>query len=330
MTRQLKLAAVTCLALFAAPCSGTQAQLYIKQEIVVLPLVNKGIDEDLSLDLYKGIIAGLRLMPGQELAGPSRVQQLASGLTPSGILGDREKISTFAERSGASFVIGGVVRRLEQGRIEVTTIIYSKADRQIREMLHSVFDTEAEALAGAEEIGRKLSHPRNYSPKDTPLLYSLIFPGLGQLQMDAPLHALTSAGLVAGAVLYGMSAPKPDRYQIDFTDYHADLIPGTSEYRYFIRHREVPAQEYFHTLDADIEHNLCAIEERRAAEVRKNWATRFIIASCLFNVLDTLWLIRQEVDARPFYVRLEAIPEAGGPARRSSIRLQLRWTLLFP
>jgi len=319
------LTVITSLAFLAARSSPAFAQPNITKDVLVLPLVTDAADQALGHDLYQGIIDGLRLLPGQKLIDPQTAVKLIGDQPPAKILGDRDQMAAFTKRSGVSFLIGGVVRRLEDGRFEVTTIFYSRDDQRVRELLNHVFDDEDAARDGARNIGERLSHPRNFSPVDTPLLYSLIVPGLGQLQMDAPLHALASAGLVAGAVFYGLTAPQPDQFRIDFNDFRTELTMEAGDYRYFIRHQEVSAEEFFSTLNEDISHNARADEERRVSEVRKSWAVRLFVASYLFNLVDTLWLIRREVDTRPFSIRLQAVPVAGGFTRQYYLGLQLRW-----
>jgi hypothetical protein len=303
------------------------AQLERIEHIAVLPLVVEKGDAEFGLQLYEGMIEGLRLLPNHRLVELSRVIQLLNGKSTSEILRSTADLARFAGSGDFEFIIGGVVRHLENNRLEVTAIIYSRSDQQVREFLHTTFDSEAEALAGAREIGQAISHPKNFTPKDTPLLFSLIIPGMGQLQMGEPTHAVLSAGLVFGSILYGLSIPSPDPYQINFGDYNAQLIPGTGDYLYFIRYREVSAEEYFQTLESDIDHSLRADRERKSADKRKAWAARFLFVSYVFNLLDTLYLIRQEVDARPFFVRLEAIPDPAYLDQQPGLRLQFRWII---
>ncbi len=317
---------------FFALCVATSgvtvhAQTEKIEQIAVLPLVVKKTDAEFGNLLYEGMIEGLRLLPNHRLVELSRIKQLLNGKSTAEVLRNTENLEKFAGSGDFEFIIGGVVRHLENTQLEVTAIIYSSADQQVREFLHTTFNSEAEALAGAQEIGRAISHPKNFTPKDTPLLFSLIMPGMGQLQMGEPPHAAVSAGLVLGFILYQLSIPSPDQYRINFGDYTAQLIPGTGDYLYYIRHREVSAEEYFQTLESDIAHNLRAEKDRKSADKRKAWASRFLVASYVFNLLDTLYLIRQEVDARPFFVRLEAIPDPAYFNPHPGLRLQFHWMI---
>ena len=316
------------IALFMATSGVTaHAQMGKIEQIAVLPLVVEKTDAEFANLLYEGMIEGLRLLPNHRLVELSRIKQLLNGNSASEVLSSATNLARFASKGSIDFIISGVVRHLENTQLEVTSIIYSRADRQIREFLYTTFKSEAEALAGAQEIGRAISHPKNFTPKDTPLLFSLIMPGMGQLQMSEPLHSVLSTGLVLGSILYRASIPLPDQYQIQFGDYTTQLIQGTGDYLYYIRHREVSAAEYFQTLESDIDHNYKAEKERKSADKRKAWGTRFLIASYVFNLLDTLYLIRQEVDARPFFIRLESIPDPAFFNPQSGLRLQLHWMI---
>lgn len=302
------------------------AQIDRIEEVLVLPLASEGSDGTLARDLYEGIISGLRLQPRQRLIGPQRVDELVSNQPLSRILSSVEGIRSFASRSGAAFLIGGIVRYLEDGRIEVSTLIYSREDNQIRQLLHDVFSDEEEARSGASKIGERLSRLRNFSPSDTALLYSLLLPGVGQLQRDAPMHALISAGLVAGSVIYSLTTPKPDEFEIDFSDFRSELIPNTTDYLYYIRQKEVSEEEFFRILEEEIEHNTSAKRDRQAVARRKQRAVIMFAATYLFNLIDTWWLIRKDIDARPFFVRIQAVPETGNRTGQMSLGLQLRWT----
>ena len=303
------------------------AQVEKIEQIAFLPIVVEKTDAEFGNLFYESMIEGVRLLPNHRLVELSRIKQLLNGKSTAEVLRSATNLATFTDNGDIEFIISGVVRHLENTQLEVTTVIYSNTDQQVREFLHTTFNSEAEALAGAQEIGRAISHPKNFTPKDTPLLFSLIIPGMGQLQMGEPPHAALSAGLVLGSILYRLSIPSPDQYQINFGDYTTQLIPGAGEYLYYIRHREVSEAEYFQTLESEIAHNLRAEKERESASKREAWATRFLIASYAFNLLDTLYLIRQEVDARPFFVRLEAIPDPAYFNSQPGLRLQFHWRI---
>lgn len=304
-----------------------QAQVEKIEQIAFLPLVVEKTDAEFGNLFYEGMIEGFRLLPNHRLVELSRIQQLLNGKSTTEVLRSITSLARFTNSGNIDFVISGIIRHLENTQLEVTSIIYSNTDQQVREFLHTTFNSEAEALAGAQNVGRAISHPRNFTPKDTPLLFSLIIPGMGQLQMGEPPHAALSAGLILGSILYRLSIPTPDQYQINFSDYTTQLNPGAGDYFYYIRHREVSASEYFQTLESDMAHNFRAGKERQSADKREAWATRFLVVSYVFNLLDTLYLIRQEVDARPFFVRLEAIPDPAYFNSQPGLKLQIHWMI---
>jgi len=303
------------------------AQVEKIEQIAFLPLVAEETDAEFGNLFYEAMIEGFRLPPNHRLVELSRIKQLLNGKSTSEVLESATTLSRFATKGSIGFIISGIIRHLENSQLEVTVMIYSNTDQQVREFLHTTFNSEAEALAGAQKMGRNISHPKNFTPKDTPLIFSLLIPGMGQLQMGEPGHAALSVGLVLGSIFYRLSIPTPDQYLINFSDYTSQLIPGTEYYNYYIRHREVSAEEYFQTLDSNIVHSLRADKERQSAEKRQTWATRFLIISYVFNLLDTLYLIRKEVDARPFFVRLEAIPDPAHFNTNPGLRLQFHWMI---
>ncbi|MFC1595547.1 hypothetical protein ACFL3X_01385 [Gemmatimonadota bacterium] len=192
---------------------------------------------------------------------------------------------------------------------------------------HSVYQNESDALASIEELGTELSRPRNFSSSDIAVFLSLFAPGLGQLQKGKPTHAILTAGLVAGTVLYGMSIPKPDEFRFPSLNYQAIADIGSASFRYEINGVEVSQSEYYTSMNTDWEHHQQAAGERRAARIRKTRAVGLFCAAYLFNLADVVLLSRKDVDASSFFLSVEPGYDENHGWGNSHIRLQLR--LLF-
>jgi hypothetical protein len=48
-------------------------------------------------------------------------------------------------------------------------------------------------------MARQIARPRVLTPSDTPIFYSMIVPGIGQIMLERPLHGLFCAGLFTAA-----------------------------------------------------------------------------------------------------------------------------------
>ena len=154
-------------------------------------------------------------------------------------------------------------------------------------------------------------------------LSTAFLPDSGQLQQKTSICTIVCTGLVAGAALYGLIAPKPDQFHIDFAGFRAESIAGTTDYRYYVLEQEVSAEEFFRTMDEEIEHDHRAGRQRRAAESRKRKVLRLAFVSYFIMLVDTLWLGGKEVDVQPFSISLQAVPDVSNLTKHHGIGLRL-------
>jgi len=110
---------------------------------------------------------------------------------------------------------------------------------------------------------------------------------------------------------------------MDLAGFRAESIAGTTDYRYYIRAQEVPAEEFFRTMEEEIEHDHRAGRQRQAAESRKRKVLRLAFASYFIMLVDTLWLSRKEVDVQPFSISLQAVPDVSNLTKHHGIGLRL-------
>jgi len=152
-------------------------------------------------------------------------------------------------------------------------------------------------------------------------------PQMNLLRPDAPTRAKLYAGLIAGAALYGLLAPKPDDFRIDFTDFGTSVIPGTNSYRYFVRQREVTTEEFFQTMDDEIANNRRAVDERKRAGARKKSLRGIVFGTYLLMLADMLWLAPREMENRSVNLRFEGLSDTSSPYRNTGIIVQLYLTI---
>lgn len=319
----LQLIILTVSAMAFLNPSTVYAQTAAKQRVVVLPFAADEVDLDLSRELYDGFLEDLRIFSWQELASSGRVAEMVDNKSVTEIIEQLSTIEAFVDRTGTAFLVGGIVRRLEDGRIEVYTLIYSDAEKRIRDVQNRIFEDEDEARSSIGRLGYDITHPRNYSPSDTSFFYSLLVPGMGQLQQGAPAHAVLSAGMVFGAILYGVTTPRPDEFKIKWENYQPTPIPGTTDYRFLIQNQEVPEEEFYRILSEDRRRSIIASAERRAAASRKKRATRLLVGAYIFNLVDTLLLTRRDIDTRSFFIRLEAVSDDIMPYTQYGFQLRI-------
>ncbi len=318
MTILLSTAALT----LALPATG-RAQGAVDR-VVVLPPATSEVEDGFADDLYVAIREGTRVYPTQQLVPAEETARLLERYQVRRILGSRDVLREFAEQAEARFIVGAVAARNGDGLIEVSLMLYSLEEHEIKDVRIGTW-AETETIAGTRALARELTHPRNYSPADTSFFYSLLIPGLGQLQQGAVVHAVASAGLVAGAIVYGATAPQPDNFRLKWERFQAQRIPGTNEYNYIIDGQIRPEAEFYEILSDARRHNIAAERSRQISDRRQKRAGRLLVGAYILNLIDTLFLTRHTVDTRSFFLNLEALPAADrtGAGGMPGVRLRL-------
>jgi|GEM_PF-1051422 len=300
---------------------SVQAQR-VYEHILVLPPVTAGLDSQLIGDLHAALRTGTRVFPSQRLLDTVVTRERLGSRPVRRILSSRTELREFAESSGARFVIGSIFNGSPSGQVEVSLLLYSISEDEIREVQYGDW-AAAEAASGTRELARELTHPRYYSPSDTPFFYSLFVPGLGQFQQGAYAHAAVSSGLVLGALIYQSLIPRPDNFRLDWENYHVQRIADTNEYLYMIGSRVYPEEEFYEILSEARRHNIRAERERREAKISRRQASHLLVGAYIFNLLDTLVLTRRRIDTRSFFLNLEALPGPGTGGTGLQLRLRI-------
>ncbi|MFC1559001.1 hypothetical protein ACFL39_00215 [Gemmatimonadota bacterium] len=304
-----------------------RTQTYTQEQVVFLPLITQSDNQDLTKDLYRGLLTSIRLNPAYRLAGIDEVESLLSGTSVADLISNEFRMSELCERSGIAFLIGGIVERASGGSIELNLMVFNRDDRRIISLILETYENEDAARAGIEALALELARRKHYLTTDTTFLSSIIVPGLGQIQKQKPVHALVSAGLVAGSLIYWMSIDEADPFYFLSTDYRFQLDPLTEEYSYYYRNSEVTKTEFYAHRNEDWEHYIIAKAERRAVDIRKRRGLGLFCTAYLINILDAVLLSRQKIDPTSFFLSLEAEPPAlfGTMSRELRLRLVLHF-----
>ncbi len=189
---------------------GICAQFTSSRTVAVLPLISSTADSALSAHLYESIITTMRpfvLRRGVELTlvgqGMTRRELISSCSRPI-------EMDSYAQEVGAAFLVGGGVSRKSSGEFLVSLILYGVDDRTIIAAESRSFLNETEVREGVIHMAQAISRPRVLTPSDTPIMYSMVIPGTGQLMAGKPLHALFFAGLFVRAIVREPDIPQPD------------------------------------------------------------------------------------------------------------------------
>lgn len=201
-------ALLVLLTVLTSPWREAEAQLTSSRTVAILPIVAPSSDSALAANLYKKIVTAI---------GPSVTRRgINVELTGQG-LGMRElahtlsqpmKMGDYAQRVGAAFLIGGGINRLPEGDLLVTMILYGVDDRKVIAAEWHIFEDSTMAGTGVTEMALRLSKPNNLTHSDTPIIYSIIVPGTGQIMLGEPVHAIFCSGLVTAAFLW-KRGPQP-------------------------------------------------------------------------------------------------------------------------
>ncbi len=300
----------------------TSAQQLSLQRVAFLPLIS---DESISViaeSFQNRLKRVLRLPPGKVLLEQSSLDDLLVDRSAEGILSRTTEMETFASTAGASYLIGGVLTRLDDGSYQFNLLIFDESGRQIVFVHTCSFANDAALLRGAEEVAAELLRGKNYTSADSAFFYSILVPGMGQWQLKKPVHALVSAGMVGLSIMYAASAPKADSYLFSRGGFEADWAAETFDHS--IRDVDVTAAEFYQQLDENWEHYLRAQAERRAVKVRRKRATGLVVVAYLFNVVDSLVLARERPDSSPFFLSLEGVAGQSDISQAAGLSVQLR------
>lgn len=282
------------------------AQLTSNRNVAVLPFVSNPADSTLAQHLYRRFMAQMRSGAFLKVMEADGIRQSLGETDVSDVLKSGHTMGEYAESTNSAFVIGGVIQREASGAVMVTIAVYGQDDSEILMMESRMYTDEASALTGIESLAKKISHPKNLTSYDTAFFYSLLMPGAGQISRGKWGHAALSVGLLSAAVMYGLSTPTPDHYVIPHGRYREEWDEAAYKWRFYVGGTEVNWIEYEIANDADRAHASRALNERRAAERRRERAVGFVIGAWIFNLIDTLLISRRNVEGKPFFDQVES------------------------
>jgi len=315
----------TCLIPDTRP---VRAQYLRIEEILVLPVLAESGDEALATEIHEALLSGISVPPGKHITERTRLETIMSDRRLSDVVEDASGLSELAGSTGVAFVVATVLRRPSGGGFELSSVSFSREEKEVLNCVAFRFASEAELRAGLDELAGELSKAGNYSSSDSALFLSLVVPGLGQVLKEKPLHGLLSVALFGGALAYALTIPRADRFTFDRDKYTTQFVWNEQQWHYLVYGSDVGAAAFFAAADEDWEHHLQAAAARRLEEVRRRRATGLVVAAYLFNLVDTLVLTSAELDTRPFFVGLEAIPDSGpfpgSPVLRIGFGLRFR------
>jgi hypothetical protein len=303
-----------------------RAQFLAIEQVLLLPTVAEAPHEALAADMHAQLLREIVVPPGKTLLDRERVANLVAGRRISDMVADVASLGELASTSGAAFVVATILRERSGGGFELSGISFSREEREVINCVTLTFTSETDLRARLGEMSRELSKAANYSSTDSALFLSLILPGLGQILKEKPLHGLVSMGLFSGSLIYALTIPKADPFEFDRDKFTTQYNWDSQEYDYLVHGSNVGAEAYYEAADEDWEHHRQAAADRRLEEIRRKRATGLIVASYLFNMVDALVLTRKELDTRPFFIGLEAIPDPGPGPGSEMLRFQLRVT----
>ncbi|MFC1628506.1 hypothetical protein ACFL3H_05280 [Gemmatimonadota bacterium] len=300
-----------------------RAQTNTQKQVVFLPLISQSDNKDLAIDLYQRLLASIRLSPLYRLTGIEETESLLVGVSIVDLIPNEFRMSEFCDRTGTGFLIVGIIEQSPEGSIDFNIMVFSRDDRRIISLISETYENAIAARAGIELMARELARRKHYLTADTSFLSSIILPGLGQIQKQKPVHALVSAGLVAGALLYWISVDEADPFNFPSTDYNYFFDHLSEEYMYSYKNSEVSKTKFYAHRNEDWEHYIIAKAERRAVDIHKRRGLWLFCSAYLINILDAVLLSRQKIDPTSFFLSLEAEPPSLVRNTRRELRLRL-------
>jgi len=203
-------------------------------------------------------------------------------------------------------------------------VVYVQDDQDFSAAERRLFPDTQTALAGSAELARLVSHPKNLTSADTAFFYSMFLPGTGQISVDRWDHGLFFMGLTTAALIYRVSAPEPDWFELKPNDFRTVWDYQDQHWDYFAFGDQVTWTEYETLLAEARLRDVEAAESRAEARSWKKRGTVFLLGSWLLNIVDALLLSHRNPDTGRYFSLAESVsiePE------REGIRLRLTWPI---
>ena len=208
---------IIVLALIPAiiPLNAASGQLTSSRNVVILPFVASDPDSLFAGYLFESFMRSVRRPSTTSIVIQTDLQHDLKHEDIIAIASSTTSMGSYANRAGAAFLLCGAVKRLPEGGIQVSLVLYGTDDKRILATDMRVFPDEEEALSGIGEMALENTQISRFTPSDTSIMYSLIVPGAGQLTLGEPAHAIASVGLLLATVtLSPRSTPEDPPWRI--------------------------------------------------------------------------------------------------------------------
>lgn len=194
-------ASLVAIALTAALPSGkAECQLTSSKTVSIIPFVSSEADSALAASCYAAFLLGIRKQnTGMVVMETERAREL-SRTQLKDVFKNATSMGRYAMSSSSAFLVCGAIRTLENGEIQFSLAFFGTDDRSIFFTDLHFYENEEDAVADMADMAREHTHSGNFTPADTPIMYSMIVPGIGQLSLGETAHAVASVGLIMAAI----------------------------------------------------------------------------------------------------------------------------------
>ncbi len=198
---KIRIASIIAVVLTAAlPFKEAECQLTSSRIVTIMPFVSSEADSALAAACHSAFLLGIRKQStGMVVIETERARELSRAQLKS-VVRDAASMGSYAISTSSAFLVCGAVRTLESGEVQFSLAFYGTDDRRILFTDLHVYENEEEAVADMADMAREHTHSSNFTPADTPIMYSMIVPGIGQLSMGETAHAVASVGLIIAAI----------------------------------------------------------------------------------------------------------------------------------
>ncbi len=200
-SNKIRIASLVVIALTAVlPAEEARCQLTSSKIVTLMPFVSSEADSALAATCYAAFQLGIRKQnTGMVTVETERAREL-SRTQLKDVVSNVTSMGRYAMSTSSAFLVCGAIRTLENGDIQFSLAFFGTDDRRILFTDLHYFENEEEAVADMFDMAREHTHSSNFTPADTPIMYSMIVPGIGQLSLGEPAHAVASVGLILAAI----------------------------------------------------------------------------------------------------------------------------------
>ena len=198
---KIRIASLVAIALTAAlPFEEAECQLTSSKIVTIMPFISSKADSALAATCHAAFLLGIRKQNSGMVSIESERARELSWTELKNVVSNVTSMGNYAMSSSSAFLVCGAIRTMENGNIQFSLAYFGTDDRRILFTDLHFYESEAEAISAMADMAREHTHSSNFTPADTPIMYSMILPGVGQLSLGETSHAVASVGLVLAAV----------------------------------------------------------------------------------------------------------------------------------